>query len=117
MFLTTHFMDEAQYLANRVAVIAAGQIVAEGPPSTLRAGRRRTVVTFRLPDGAPEAPTLGQTRSPTGASRSGPRTHEGCCTTDRLGAGARVRFEVLEARALAWRTSTWSSPAAEAGTT
>src|SRR6058998_276735 len=38
IFLTTHYMDEAQYLAARVAVIAAGRIVAEGPPGSL-AGR------------------------------------------------------------------------------
>ena len=51
IFLTTHYMDEAQYLAARVAVIAAGKIVAEGPPSSL-AGRdtAATVVRFRLPE-------------------------------------------------------------------
>ena len=36
--LTTHYMDEAQYLADRVAVIADGRIVAQGTPATL-AGR------------------------------------------------------------------------------
>ena len=35
VLLTTHYMDEAQFLADRVAVIAAGRIVAEGTPSTL----------------------------------------------------------------------------------
>jgi ABC-2 type transport system ATP-binding protein len=59
VFLTTHFMDEAQYLADRVVVIANGLIVAEGPPSSL-AGRdqMRTRIRFRLPDGAaePEGP-------------------------------------------------------------
>jgi ABC-2 type transport system ATP-binding protein len=35
VLLTTHYMDEAQFLADRVAVIVAGQIVAEGPPATL----------------------------------------------------------------------------------
>jgi ABC-2 type transport system ATP-binding protein len=35
VFLTTHYMDEAQHLANRVAIIVGGKIVAEGPPSTL----------------------------------------------------------------------------------
>ena len=35
VLLTTHYMDEAQYLADRVAVIAGGRIVAEGPPPTL----------------------------------------------------------------------------------
>ena len=35
VLLTTHYMDEAQHLADRVAVISAGRIVAEGPPATL----------------------------------------------------------------------------------
>jgi ABC-2 type transport system ATP-binding protein len=49
--LTTHYMEEAQRLADRVAVIASGRIVAEGDPSTL-AGREHglAVVTFRRPD-------------------------------------------------------------------
>jgi ABC-2 type transport system ATP-binding protein len=57
IFLTTHYMDEAQYLAKRVAVIAAGTIVAEGPPSSL-AGRdtAATIVTFRLPAGTGDLP-------------------------------------------------------------
>jgi len=52
IFLTTHFMDEAQYLASRVAVIAKGAIVAEGTPGTL-AGRDRmqTRIRFRLSEG------------------------------------------------------------------
>ena len=52
VFLTTHYMDEAQHLANRVAVIAKGEIVAEGPPSTL-GGRHvaETLIRFRRPDG------------------------------------------------------------------
>ena len=35
VFLTTHYMDEAQRLADRVAIIAAGEIVAEGTPADL----------------------------------------------------------------------------------
>jgi ABC-2 type transport system ATP-binding protein len=67
IFLTTHFMDEAQYLANRVAVIAKGEIVAEGTPSSL-AGRDRmkTRVSFRLPSGAPTPPDWGQVTGPDG---------------------------------------------------
>ena len=51
IFLTSHAMDEVQYLADRVVVIAAGKIVAEGTPDTL-AGRQqaRTLVRFRLPE-------------------------------------------------------------------
>jgi ABC-2 type transport system ATP-binding protein len=59
IFLTTHYMDEAQYLADRVAVIADGQIVAEGPPSSL-GGRdtAATMIRFVLPGGAELPPTL-----------------------------------------------------------
>ena len=67
VFLTTHYMDEAQNLANRVAVIAHGTIVAEGPPGSL-AGRERmkTRIRFRLPPGAPE-PDRAAHRSPDGS--------------------------------------------------
>ncbi len=58
VFLTTHYMDEAEHLADRIAVIADGRIVAEGTPQTL-GGRDRLAATIRftLPAGAvlPEA--------------------------------------------------------------
>jgi ABC-2 type transport system ATP-binding protein len=52
IFLTTHYMEEAQLLADRVAVIAGGRIVAEGSPRTL-GGRQQGVTTIRfgLPEG------------------------------------------------------------------
>lgn len=52
VFLTTHYMDEAEHLADRVAVIAEGRIVAEGPPATL-AGREHAAaeIRFSLPCG------------------------------------------------------------------
>jgi len=52
VFLTTHYMDEAEYLADRIAVLSAGRIVAEGTPRTL-GGRDRmnTSISFTLPDG------------------------------------------------------------------
>jgi ABC-2 type transport system ATP-binding protein len=53
VFLTTHYMDEAQYLAAEVAIISDGLIVAQGPPASL-AGRdvAATRIRFRL---SPEA--------------------------------------------------------------
>ncbi len=53
ILLTTHYMDEAQNLSDRVAVIADGVIVAEGTPDTL-GGRElaATRISFRVPDGA-----------------------------------------------------------------
>ena len=63
ILLTTHYMDEAQNLADRVAVISRGAIVAEGEPDTL-GGRAdaSSIITFRvaggpirLPDDVPAA--------------------------------------------------------------
>jgi ABC-2 type transport system ATP-binding protein len=52
VLLTTHYMDEAQALADRVAVISDGRIAAEGTPSTI-GGRdtARARIRFALPDG------------------------------------------------------------------
>jgi ABC-2 type transport system ATP-binding protein len=50
--LTTHYMDEAQYLADRICVIAQGLVVAQGTPETLRAGTDQlTHIRFELPSG------------------------------------------------------------------
>ena len=50
IFLTTHYMDEAEYLADRIAVIAQGCIVAEGTPKTLGGRDRMTSsIRFTLP--------------------------------------------------------------------
>ncbi len=52
VFLTTHYMEEAQALADRVAIIARGRIITEGPPDELTARDDGTAeVRFKLPDG------------------------------------------------------------------
>jgi ABC-2 type transport system ATP-binding protein len=50
VFLTTHYMDEAQFLADRVAVMRSGEIIASGPPQEL-GGRdlRPAEIRFSLP--------------------------------------------------------------------
>ena len=62
VFLTTHFMDEAQALADRVAVVVGGQIVAAGTPADI-GGRDRapTQIRFELPEGVAlgDLPALG----------------------------------------------------------
>jgi ABC-2 type transport system ATP-binding protein len=52
ILLTTHYMDEAQYLADRVVVIAGGRIIAEGTPDSLGRGvADASLVSFRVPVG------------------------------------------------------------------
>jgi ABC-2 type transport system ATP-binding protein len=64
ILLTTHYMEEAQELADRVVVISAGRLIADGTADTL--GRdHATVVSFLLPEGL-DVPEL-----PAGAERRG----------------------------------------------
>ena len=67
VLLTTHYMDEAQYLADKVAVISHGRIVAEGPPATI--GNRelsRARIRYRLADGAAPPADLSAPPGPDG---------------------------------------------------
>ncbi len=47
--LTTHYMDEAERLADRVAIIVQGEIVAEGTPEELMHGSGSTIIRFKIP--------------------------------------------------------------------
>ncbi len=53
VLLTTHYLDEAQALADRVAIIKDGRILADGPPAALGAGSGRYLVSYRTGDGPP----------------------------------------------------------------
>jgi len=68
IFLTTHYMEEAEHLADRICVLAAGRIVGEGTPQTL-GGRdsAESEISFTLPSGVgpgdlPEAVASAVTR-------------------------------------------------------
>ena len=51
VLLTTHYLEEAEHLADRVAVLARGRIAAEGTPARLRADASgTTLIRFRLPE-------------------------------------------------------------------
>ena len=69
ILLTTHYLDEAQHLADRIVVLNQGRIVAEGTPETLGSARPVTTVRFRVlhPE---ELPVLGD----------GPQVSEGRVT-------------------------------------
>ncbi len=50
VLLTTHYLDEAEHLADRVGVLSRGVLVAEGTPGTLIQQVSGTVVSFDVPD-------------------------------------------------------------------
>jgi len=70
IFLTTHYMEEAQELADQVAIIAGGRIVAQGTPRDLSSRDGRVSrISFRLPPGIaadqlPGALAAGASASP-----------------------------------------------------
>lgn len=49
VFLTTHYMEETER-ADRVCIIARGEVAAEGPPAELRSRFSRSVLTMRVAD-------------------------------------------------------------------
>jgi len=51
VLLTTHYLDEAEHLADRVGVMAAGELVAEGTPEQLKARVPDATITFRATPG------------------------------------------------------------------
>jgi ABC-2 type transport system ATP-binding protein len=56
VLLTTHYLDEAQHLADRVIVMDDGRVVADATPAELRAMGGVPVIRYRLPAGAPDLP-------------------------------------------------------------
>jgi ABC-2 type transport system ATP-binding protein len=81
--LTTHYMEEAQRLADRVGVLVRGRLVAMGTPAELaqRQLGGAALIEFRLPAGteARELPALGGRMTVTGSTvqvRSGEPTHD-----------------------------------------
>jgi ABC-2 type transport system ATP-binding protein len=51
VLLTSHYLDEVEQLADRVGVLRAGRLVAEGTPDELAASSGDTTIRFRLPAG------------------------------------------------------------------
>ncbi len=51
ILLTTHYLDEAQALADRVAIVKDGRVLAIGPPRELGVGAAHYRVTYRDPSG------------------------------------------------------------------
>ena len=99
VFLTTHFMEEAQFLADRVAVMVAGEIIALGKPDEL-GGRdlRPAEIRFALPDGCSLAdlPELPGAQTEQEGERVVVRTHDAVRAAHQLTGWSLQRGAPLE---------------------
>src|SRR5206468_760770 len=86
VFLTTQYLEEADKLCDRLAIIDGGRIVAEGTPERLKAEMGHDVVSVSLDGGDPPAP---RGRRPGAGTRGGGRS-----VTEALLLGRRAVREV-----------------------
>jgi len=99
VFLTTHYLEEAQQLADRVAIVKAGEIVAEGTPDALIGANQLARVAFTTPAGI----ELSQIPGGPAFELTGDRAHVRTKTPTRLlaelcgwAAGRGIELERLE---------------------
>jgi ABC-2 type transport system ATP-binding protein len=76
VLLTTHYLDEAQALADRVAIIKDGAILAEGRPGELGVGAARYRVTYRGGEHVTDDPTTLLAELTTAALARGERLED-----------------------------------------
>jgi ABC-2 type transport system ATP-binding protein len=96
VFLTTQYLEEADQLADRVGIISAGRIVAEGTPAALKAqvGVPHLDVTLTDHDGPADLERAREVLSGFGDHRP---ASEGCHVTVALQGGARDVAPVVRA--------------------
>ena len=93
IFLTTHYMEEAQHLADRIAILRAGELVAIGSVAEIGAGLRAdAVVRFRLPAGVTVDEIASVVASPVEL------------------AGGVVTIRCADPQRVLYRVTTWAEP-------
>jgi ABC-2 type transport system ATP-binding protein len=93
ILLTTHYLEEADQLAGRLAIVSRGKIVVEGTPEELKRTLRGEAVTVELADGARRDP-VAIARAIAGVHEA---TLEGRSLRTRVESGARAIPGILSA--------------------
>jgi len=99
VLLTTHYMDEAERLCNRVAIVDRGKVIASGSPRELVASVvGREVVEFETADGGLAVSDLRALPGVLGVRRQGPGF---ALTVDRVHVSVPALLDGLERRGAA----------------
>ena len=117
VLLTTHYLDEAEYLADRVGVIADGRMIAEGTPGELIGANTATIVRGASCRPAPSRRELDRHRAPRGAARGRSdrvrhvHADRSTCTVSAPGRSvATSSWPTSPSPARRWRTPSSPSP-------
>ena len=109
VFLTTHYLEEADALADRLAIIDHGRIVAEGTADELKRQVAGDVVTLGV-DGDRRARARRRPRPAVRPRGQRPRTSSSACTSTRATAPSRSSSGCSTAPGLRARTLTLARP-------
>ena len=116
LLLTTHYMDEAEQLCDRLVIMDKARIVAEGSPRQLiEQHSTREVLELRVPDDervAPARPARRPGRPDRGASRPRALTPPTASARSSRCTRAAIRSRARWCGAPRWRMSSSASPAA-----
>jgi ABC-2 type transport system ATP-binding protein len=110
VLLTTHYLEEADQLAARLAIVDRGQVVAQGTPEELKGELRGDAISVELAEPAPES-VVGVLQA--AVPGIGEITLDGRTVRARVDHGATATPQVLqglEAAALTVATITVSRP-------
>ncbi|HEX3815833.1 MAG TPA: ATP-binding cassette domain-containing protein [Mycobacteriales bacterium] len=92
VFLTTHYLEEADALCDRILIIDNGEIVAEGTPDDLKRRVSGDVVTLRVPD---ETQTPDAVRVAKGLTTDDEPEVDGVTVRFRVDSGAEILPRLL----------------------
>ena len=110
VLLTTHYLEEADHLADRLAIVDRGRVVAEGTPDDLKSGLRGDAVVVDLRNLADAPSAIAAMR---GVSALRDFTTEGCTLRARADDGATafpLALAVLDSGGLMVGSATVSRP-------
>ena len=104
VLLTTHYLEEAEALCGRIAMLKQGRVVALDRTANLLAGTASTMLRFKTDDALPPAVAAARARHRPHRAGQGARRRRGRGHARPLARGAASRSKTWRSAAPTWRT-------------